>query len=317
MSQSRPFESRTAWRIFWACTAALTLIRLVLAAVELPPFVSTINAVIFIAVPFLALFAAANGEPKVKQAWLLLGAGVLAHVALGLTSRFLGGVGWLAVVADALAQAGLLTWCTGLGALVGYVIKDKNLIIPVAIFLVGFDCWLVFNPASLTSKVLKVQPQIFQSVAMQVPDVQADDPEDVDENQPRTSVLVYVGPADLIFGMTFFFVLFRFNLRAKKTALWMTPVLIGYLLLVLIARMPLPALVPIGLTVLLVNRRQFELNKEEKQAVWGVTVLAAGLAGYGIYRAITYVPPEPPTEPSIEQAAPALPESEETPARAS
>ena len=58
----------------------------------------------------------------------------------------------------------------------------------------------------------------------------------------------------------------------------------------------LPAMVPIGLTVLLVNWREFKLQGQEIAGVVLVTVLAAGLAWFGIYRANQQAPPAEPLQ---------------------
>lgn len=49
---------------------------------------------------------------------------------------------------------------------------------------------------------------------------------------------------------------------------------------------------PIGATVLIVNRRHFELTKDEKMGTWVVGLIALALAGWGIYQRATYVPPK-------------------------
>ena len=56
-------------------------------------------------------------------------------------------------------------------------------------------------------------------------------------------------------------------MQVKRTVLWLLPVLSLYLFAVLMWAIALPALVPIGLTVLLANRKEFDLNGEEKKGL--------------------------------------------------
>ena len=73
---------------------------------------------------------------------------------------------------EAIAQLGLMIWATGLGGLIGLLLKDKNLILPVAVFVIGFDMFLIFSPLSFTSKAVEQNAEVFQTVAMSVPSAQ-------------------------------------------------------------------------------------------------------------------------------------------------
>ncbi|HMS53945.1 MAG TPA: hypothetical protein PKA27_00965, partial [Fimbriimonadaceae bacterium] len=103
--------------------------------------------------------------------------------------------------------------------------------------------------------------------------------------------MAYVGPADFLFMGMFFVALFRFGLRARETAIWLGVALALYIPLAFILG-PVPLLVPIGLTVLMVNLREFKLNTEEWLSTGLVALVLAAVIAYGATR------PRPPAEPS-------------------
>jgi hypothetical protein len=214
----------------------------------------------------------------------------------------------------AIVQTGILGWTLGIGVLLSLMVGDKNLMIPIAIFLVGFDMFLVFNPDSPTRRMLENVPSVSQSVLATVPA-----PKSSETPKEGVQNLAQVGPADLLFAAAFFTLMFRFKMRAKQTLVWMVPVLIAYLLVVIyfggvqlgpLSLGMLPAMVPIGLTVLLVNWKEFKLQGQEVLGVVLVTVLAVGLAWFGIYRAkqasLQLTSPTAPSPSADDRAAPVL-----------
>jgi hypothetical protein len=274
--------------------AALFLLRLFFGFVSFPVGVAYVltlfSAVLFVGLPIYAMFRAASHGWTVKGALLFVLAGAALHVGGALLARYASGVATTGeVVYMAIVQTGILAWTLGVGVLLSLKIGDKNLMIPIAIFLVGFDMFLVFNPESPTRRMLENVPVVTESVLATVPQAKS-------QEAPKAGVqnLAQVGPADLLFAAAFFALMFRFNMNARKTVAWMVPVLVLYLLVVVFAGDArigplslgmLPAMVPIGLTVLLVNWREFKLQGQEIAGVVLVTVLAAGLAWFGIYRA--------------------------------
>jgi hypothetical protein len=279
--------------------------------------ISFLLAVAFVAIPVLALFAASSDQWKPKTSALFLVCGVILHVGGALAIRAGMKTGVLGSLLDATAQTGLMAWTAGLGVLVGSLIKDKNMLPPVAIFLAGFDMFLIFTPTSLPRKIMANAPEVFEAVASKVPMV-------VQQESGRAGIEPgpSIGPADFIFLAMFFVCLFRFNMRPGVTLRWILPVLIGYLLIVLyaghltvgpISLGMLPALLPIGLTIFLVNRKEFQLNKEEKIGFWLATCISIALAGAGIYQASKAAKRGSPAAPYSTEPGPAPVESGGTP----
>lgn len=271
----------------------LFLARVLIAQLRVPDqaafVLSLIVSALFLAVPVLVLFFVADDEwPWTRGLGLLL-LGVAMQVGFTLLFRANPQSGLTSTVLQALAQTGLLTWCTGLGALLGAGIRDRNLFLPVAIFLAGLDVFLVTYPAAPTRAILENRPEIFQSVAVSIPKVQS-----VAEAGSAVPINAYVGPADFLFLFFFFVALHKFRLRRAATLRWTIVALVAYLFVVLlfggyklgpVSLGALPALVPIGGVFLAVNFREFQMKPDEKIATWVIAVIALGLAAFGISQA--------------------------------
>ncbi len=321
MSAEVPEKTKKIGGFAWFALIAFILfvLRIVLglasAPLALANVLTILTTIIFMGAPILAMLKGTDHTWNWKSALVLLVVGAAFHVGSALVLRQTGQQGLGPVVISAAGQTGLLGWCLALGILVSLAIKDKNLLLPVALFLAGFDIFLVFNPVAPTAQIVQNNPGLFESVAMSIPRFRpAVEPGEA-PRQFAIEPIAQVGPADLFCIATFFACLFRFRMRVKETIKWLIPVMIGYLILVLlpIGFGMLPALVPIGLTVLFVNWREFQMTSEEKKATWGVAVIALMLAGYGVYRRITYTPPAEQPEPSLSEGVPQPPKSATTP----
>ncbi len=301
LAKEQPERDISLW--FWVAGTLLFLLNLAFGFLRVAPsaalFLSLASGVIFVAAPLIGLFAAGSARWSWIKSLAFLAGGVAVHVGSVLLIRQTG-PGAMAVFVQAAGQFGLLVWCAGLGAAIALIIKDKNLILPVCIFLAGFDAFLILSPSTPVSKMVASNSQAFTDVAMKVPQAQVAPRPDAkpEDKRPRIVPAAYIGPADLLFSMAFFVLLFRFRMEVRKTAAWLAPVLVIYLALALASPWGmLPALVPIGATVLIVNRRHFTMTRDEKLGTWVVGVIAVALAGWGIYQRATYVPPRPLQRP--------------------
>ncbi|MBS1724441.1 MAG: hypothetical protein JSS66_15975 [Armatimonadetes bacterium] len=274
-------------RDFAILAGCLFVIRLFLGFLSFPagiaPVLNFLSTIVFLGLPIIALYRAADEDWTAKAAGLCLGAGAAVHVLGGLALRFvLPPFGLGTLVVQSLVQLGIAFWTLGLGAYVALLIKDKNLILPVALFLAGLDVFLVFYPAAPTSKIVRQYPVVFQSMGVTVPSARPATPRE--PQGARVVPQAYVGPADLLFIAAFLIALHRFGMKVRETVKWLVPVMVVYLLLVLspLNLNTLPALVPIGLTVLAVNWREFHLSREERAMVWGAGLLAFAIAVFGL-----------------------------------
>ncbi len=275
--------------------------------VKLLPFTSVVVTVLFMALPILALFVGAGHRWDLKQAIAIVVLGVLVHV--GSTELVkLATSPAAAGVFRATGQFGLIVWCMGVGAALACLLKDRNMLLPIAVFLALFDVWLVFAPEGLVSKAITGGPApiSLQAAAYAIPTITAQ------TEAPANGFardLAYVGPADFLFLAMFFVALYRFQMRPRATLKAIVPVLLAYLAVVLlfpdawigpIRLAALPALLPIGLTVLWVNRREFKLIRDEKIITLGLLVIGIPLVVWRI--AVTQ--PGPETPPPVEFTPP-------------
>ena len=291
--------------LFWFFGAAslLFVLRFVLAFTALPQTAAIIASIfstaIFIVVPFVGLFCGASFGWKPPQAWILLLTGVILHGGSLLILQQVKMNAIAGLTFGNFMQIGMLFWTLGLGVLVAILIKEKNMLLPIAIFLAGMDALLILTPFTPQARIAMQNPEIVGNMGLKVPAVNVAQP-GIESLPVAVNDILFVGPADLFISAMFFAAMFRYNMRARQTATWLIPVLIAYLFLVLLTRIPLPALVPIGLTALIVNWKEFKLAKDEKIATWLVTIIALAMTGYGAYAKATYKPPpELPAELSM------------------
>lgn len=323
----REWRPRSPLGLFLGAAAGVFVLTVLAGVLSAPPAVavglSVVAAVFFVGLPILGLFSGSAHGWTAKGALVPLLAGVALHGGAFLTIRSFKLEGLPGLLLQASMQVGVMAWCLGLGALVAILIRERNMLLPVAIFLAGMDAFLILSPLTPQAQIAAENPEVIKNIGYTVPMVRASGPD-----APAgvgLQDMVYIGPADLFISAVFFACLFRYGMRARATATWLVPVLVGYLFLVLLTGMPLPALVPIGITVLAVNWREFQLSRDEKQATWLVTVIALGLAGWGVYNRLTYVPPVRESEESgmgarsgpavsVDGSSPGTPESPESPA---
>lgn len=266
--------------IFFLTLAGLALVRIGLGFLAVPDrFVLPTNMVVgalFLGAPFISLFFAANApwKPSLAIAFTVGGLAIQALFSVLAISIFHGhGLG--AGVCLAVAQVGLPTWCVGLGALLATLVKEKNILIPIAIFLALYDASLVLTPWGPTRQIVENAPQVFTQVAASVPRISSK------SAGGNVEPGVFAGPADFVFLAMFFVAIFRFEMRAKETLYVVVPALLFYMVAVLFLGIPLPALVPIGLAVLIVNWREFKMTRDEKLSTGLIAVLGIAILTWG------------------------------------
>jgi hypothetical protein len=242
---------------------------------------NVVATVVFVSLPILIIAAAARLEWK---AWAAI---VCLVVSLAVVIFARGGGPFL----DGVLQIARFAWPAALGFLISGLIKDRNLLLPIAIVLATVDILAVFAPAGTVNQGLEsptIRP-IFDALAYQVPKAGTAMP------------LAQMGPADPLFIAMFLLAIHKFGMRFRKTILWMQPALAAYLLVVIafgnetlfgFSLGALPALVPIGLVVAVVNAKEFRMSKSETAMTIGVAALCCALlvALATVWRA----EPEPP-----------------------
>lgn len=263
--------------LFFSLLGVLILLKFGIAFFPVDPESSAANVLslvftpLLIAIPVYAIFGAADH----KWDWLLalqfIGIGLLLHIPLSFVEKMVEDKVILSAL-SAIGQSGLLIWTTGLGALLAVKLRDRNMLIPISIFLVAFDIFLVFNPSSPMQKLLEANPNYLPTIAYKIPTVGSVNP------------FAFIGPADFLFMGMFFVALYRFEMSAKTTMRWMIVAILAYLLLSFLTH-SLPLMVPIGITVLIINWKHFSMNKEEILSTFIIAGICALLIGWAAWRA--------------------------------
>lgn len=303
---------RPLW-IFLASLSGLALLKFFLGITPvsegLVQPITLVITIVFVTVPIYALFRAGALQWTPKLGWILILCGLAIHIGLQYLGAYvLQGQGIGAAVALALRDVGFFSWCVGLGALLASLLKEKNLLIPVSIFLAAFDIFLVLTPVGPVKQILQVAPEIPQAMALNLPKASA---------APAGAVaqpFAIIGPADFVFMAMFFIALYKFGLNARGTAIALAPAIVVYLGLVFVLG-PVPLLVPIGITVLAVNAKYFKLNAEEWASTALVVLIAGGLIWWGATRKPTIeTTPQVESSPSAPGPDVEAPASSTTPA---
>jgi len=269
---------------FFFTLVGLAILRVCLHEVDSVPLaiVSIVNVMmgcLFLGGPLLALcFAARDPWTPTMAAKFFFGGLVLQVSCYFLQSLIFQHNGILAQVINALGQIGLPIWCVGLGALLATFIKDRNIVVPIAIFLAFLDMFLVFSPLGVTHIIIKRVPEMLPAIAAQVPVAS----HEITGEKVTPGALA--GPADFMFLAMFLVAIFRHNMKGRRTVIVVIPTLLAYMLLVNITHTSLPALLPIGGVVLLVNWREFELTKDEKISTGLVTIMGVALFTWGMFQ---------------------------------
>jgi len=272
--------SKRGIEVFFVTLVVVAILRVVLQSYADVPIsllkVANIGmGALFLGGPLLALCFAARDQWSRKMAVEFVIAGLVLQIGcFVLNSQVFKDPGLASQVTNALGQIGLPIWCVGLGALLATLIKDKNIVVPIAIFLAFLDMFLVFSPLGVTQMMIK-RMDVLPAIAVQVPRA-------VQQNSAQhVSPGALAGPADFLFLAMF-----------------------------LVA---LPALVPIGIVVLLVNWKEFDLTKDEKLSTALVAMLGASLFIWGMFqkptvlrvdsspKAAVQAPLESPKKPQLDQ----------------
>lgn len=257
-----------------------------------------LSTVVFVSAPIFALYYAAKYQWTVKRALIFFFVGLALYFGVGFLATHLpkGAVLASSTCAAVAVQCGFPLWCVSLGALLANLLKDKNLLIPVSIFLVAFDFFLTQSSFGPTNQLIK-HTNVLPSIGYAVPAMTSG------PAQGKVATFAYIGPADFLFMGMFFVALYRFKMRYRETVYWLIPAILIYLLLAL--KIPiLPLLVPIGLCVLIVNWREFKLNREEKISTLGVVLIVVALIAVGMLtRGMRVGPSKRGVVPTIQERA--------------
>lgn len=266
----RVFGNRV--RVLTVLSLSLIVLGVLVPLVEVPfeylNYGRLFTSILFLGLPIMLLFYGSGLPWRPKTAFLVFVLCFAVTVFFIFISRVPMGMPVLVVI---FAILGLLTvyWTGALGVLVSFVFRERNIIVPAVIVLMAVDFLVVMTPRGTVQVAMEsdVGREIFQSVAYKIPEF------------GMASPMIFIGPADFLFLSMFFSVMHRFGLRVFWTMFAVVIALLLYLVLAgyLTGRdffgvkiHGLPALVPIGMAILLVNAGEFRMSKQEKYMTGGV-----------------------------------------------
>ena len=158
----------------------------------------------------------------------------------------------------------IITLCFSFGSLLSYIVKEKNLLVPVMLCCAFIDIWTC--TVGFVNKTIAKAPEIVSGVSTGVSMMGGSKILGVN--------LATIGPGDFIFASLVFAVVNRFNMKPKRTFWFMFIFLTLGMLLIVLGILPfLPALVCVALGTLISNYKEFNMSKQEKISVAIVFVL--------------------------------------------
>jgi len=158
----------------------------------------------------------------------------------------------------------LMWFATSIGVLLSRMIREFKILLPSAVALAAVDVYVVFGGGLVT------QAQSGQNPIAQMAMRSLTIPLPVAPKAMATGMAplaLAVGFADFLFIALFFACFRKFDIPSRKTFYFLLLTLTGYMLVVAMTGMALPALVPIALVVIGMNLRRFNFTKDEKQAM--------------------------------------------------
>lgn len=265
-----------------------------------PPLVGVVGiTALFIVATLLVAAAAARVQItwRVELLGMLLGLG-LWYVLAGLgeeNSR-------LRLATVPAADVVFLVACVLAGRLLSRIVRERNLLLPVALVLALADVFTVF--IGPTGEALEKMPELVTHLSIKVPQVgSAAGP----AGAAGLTHMATMGPGDLVFAALFFAAVVRLglNLRASFIGI-LIPVVIGLVGFMLLPALPgVPVLPLMALGFLIANRGQFRLSREEQVSLLIAGVFVA-LVLAGVWLLTRALLPEAPEDEQARQTIAAL-----------
>lgn len=154
-----------------------------------------------------------------------------------------------------------LVACAFLGRLIARLVREKNMLVPIAVVLIMVDIFTVF--VGPTGKALEKAPDLVEKLSIGLPEIGSA------AGKEGGAGLAFIGAAglgDFIFLGFFFVACARYELRLNRTLWWafalMSVAILGYLAIPGVPGIPLLPFVSIGF--LLANTGMFDFSGREK-----------------------------------------------------
>ena len=284
------WDARAAWRAALLALLAYLAFDLLLPRVPLPLHPSPVMVgglvVISTAAFMLLQLWLAQSVVNVKPSSWAGGVLTMAFVALWLLTfrYFLPHRGWsdahnapLFIVGPLGLGLAITLGCAFFGILLSRIIREANVLLPVALVAMPIDYIGAMTSIGFTQNAVTTNPALVRAMSVPVPSVGGGG-----HHHGGISPIGFIGPGDALFMAFFFAVVLRLDLNVRGTFWWMYGLLTATMLLVLFSGLNVAALIPMGLAVLIANRRFFKLKREEVFATLyaGLLILALVVGFY-------------------------------------
>lgn len=273
------WDNALARRRAWQALGAYAAFSLLLPLVSVPHHRNVILALMLVILPTAAFMLL-----QLWLAWSLVdlrprpsvcGLAMAGALALWLLALFLVRPhhGWthglnlsLFLLRPLLMGLGITLACTFFGVLLSRIVREPNVLLPVALVAMPVDYLGAMTPQGFTQNMVKQNPGVVQAVSVPVPVVHG------------LHLFPLIGPGDALFMAFFFAIVLRLDMNRRGTFWWMYGLLTLTMLLVLFYPINVAALIPMGLAVLIANGRFFRLKREEVFATLYAVLLVVALA---------------------------------------
>ncbi len=170
-----------------------------------------------------------------------------------------------------------LVACAFLGRIISRLIRDANMLVPIAVVLFLVDIFTVF--VGPTGEALDKAPGLVEKFSIGLPEMGS-----AAEGAEGFGFIANAGLGDFIFMSFFFALIWRFDLRFRRTFLWMFGLLAAVMLSVLLFQAPPVPLLPfIAVGFLMANAGKFSFTRQERRDLLIALVFIAVLLGAGMF----------------------------------
>ena len=247
---------------------AITMAKLVKLNVHLAIGLSVVSVCVLMLVQlaFVISVVGLRMRPRLSALLALLSAAVFVGILFSKLHAPMMAILGLASI----QQLSLMLFAAALGYTISFIVREPNILLPIAIFAAFVDYWSVtWGPLS---QILEKKPAIVAAVSVHMP-------------TPVPGVPgTMIGMGDFVFLALFFGVLYRFSMNVKGTFWLGYGLLTASMLVVMGLGGALPALIPMGLAVVAANAKLFKLKREELLAIVYVgALLLVVLIASGIF----------------------------------
>jgi len=173
--------------------------------------------------------------------------------------------------------------CTFFGILLSPIVREANVLLPVALVAMPIDYLGAMTPVGFTQNAVASNPAFVQAVSVPVPSVGGGG------IAAGLHAISFIGPGDILFMAFFFAVVLRLHLNVRGTFWWMYGLLTLTMLIVQAAPdtsvlSKIAALIPMGLTMLIANHAYFHLKRDEVFAtLYAGTLVLVLVTGFYLY----------------------------------